>query len=339
MKKARRLFKGILLSFLSLGALSSCADKLYDDKKQSDPVSTATIEKVNSLTEDQIKIDYVPLDSPNKYNVTVTWPSFDGYVRIIDNEKQILNEDTSNEDSFTFENFEGGTQKDYSIETYSKERGLKKDWQLSIKPPRDLVFSGEVYLQENFISAADRVFILDNTTIYSMNFDMTLNFSKLYLGNNSKIAAFPTGLKAAEQTSGRSSGHIKFSGKVAKGKLKVTLNSEEGGNGATGGISCFGGWIRDVCEGGSGGDSGKLGALVIELEDASVFYLESEILRPKGGIVGQKYSGDLNGVCIQHPSNIDSLPNCKVVPRVGTDANGGSICTKFGIGASYACKE
>ncbi|MBC7429990.1 MAG: hypothetical protein H7336_15355 [Bacteriovorax sp.] len=323
---------GFLLLFLF-----GCSD-MYQQQSEPPPAQ-APIIRVKSLAENQIKSEYIAKESANKYDVLVSWPPFEGHVKILDN-KKIINEETTAESSFLIKDVEGGLDSTFDVETYDPEKGLTKEFKLIVKPPKDLVFNGDVYLTSDLTNTAARVFINDNSSIYTMNFNLDLNFTKLYVGSNSKIQSFPTGSKAGPSQSGRSAGNVRLQGQKIIGDLTMNMNSEAGGNGLTGEILCRGGWIISKCEGGPGGNSGALGIFTVELEDWTDFSFNPTFERSPGGTPGGKFSGNLNGVCVAEPSNSARLDKtCAVPATVGAGASGGSICIKYGAGAAYECKN
>lgn len=329
-----KYFKGLLLSFV---VLSGCG-KLYETNQEGQAVAKP-LTKVRSISENEFTIKYIPEEAANKYSVLVSWPPFEGHVRLM-KEKAILNEETTQESSFLIKDAEGGLEASFTVETYNPERGITKKFELTVKPPKDLVFSGTTILNSDLSNIAERIFLTDNSTIYLMNFNLDLKFSNLYLGSNSKIQSFPDGAKASMSQSGRSSGNLKLEGKSIVGNLTLKMNSEAGGDGYVGEVMCRGGWMIRKCNGGPGGNSGALAVFQIQIEDWSSFTLNPFFERSPGGQLGNQYSGDLNGICSREPTNSDRLFKiCDIVPTNGTPATGGAICTKLGTGGNYECKN
>lgn len=327
-----------LVIFLSIVIWLFGCDKLYDENPEEAVISSPVI-KVQTLSEDQFNIKYIPQNVANKYSVLVTWPSFSGHVRLI-KDKVILNEQDTEKSSFLIIDIDGGIETTFSVETYNPERGLTKDFKIIAKPPKDLIFDGTVYLSSNVFEVADRIFLNENSTIYLLDFDLNLKFSSLYVGANSKIQSFPSGARAFTGQAGRSSGNLNLEGHKIIGTLTLNMNSEGGGDGAEGEVLCHGGRISRTCEGGSGGNSGVLGSFNVELEDWSQFSFRPALERSIGGVKGGKFTGNLNYSCNKEPTSPERVfKTCEIVPVDGKPATGGTICIKYGIGAPYECKN
>ena len=337
-----KTFKFITLIIINLH-LASCSEKLFEEKpvQATDKVVVEEV-RLKSLSRDNVKIEYTPTNRPNIYNVGLSWPKFEGEIRIKDSEKKYIPTENEDMNTFVLPGLEGGVERLYYLETFKPESNLYSEIELKIMPPKDLVLSGEIILKENTTFIAETIFIADDTKIHNNVYNLEIIFSKLILGKNVVISPYPINQKAALDTIGRDGGNIKIQGEQAFGNLYVYMNSEAGGDGSTGGISCRSGWVVSMCEGYLGKNSGKIGTAVIEIDNSNDLILTSQILKMAGGSAGAKFPGvgkDAARFCGDNPHHVIDPKICNVAPISGFAATGGKICFKSSSESQYECKQ
>lgn len=333
---------GILVSAAIM--ICGCSDKMFDNPElKPDPV----IEKVTVLSRNLIQIKYQPTFAPNRYDAQITWPAFDGIVKFYDEKKTSLTEEPIRSNEFTIEDLEGGTERTFILETLSKDKLMRTQIELTLLPPKDVVFSENFSATKNLDVVAGRIFISDNVTILSNEFCLNFEFNELILGNNVKFYNFEPNAKAAPESNGRNGGCVKLKGKSAKGFLKIFSNSEQGGDGVLGFPRCLGTHEAECyydCWGTNGGHSGRRGTFQIDLETSDNFDFDFKILEIPGGVRGEKNPSltrkQRSDTCVAFKGNgRERYLKCDVEPTAGSDAMGGKICFKIKTGNNYECIE
>lgn len=342
-----KLFIVILISI----NLFSCADKLFENKNQN-PINNQDV-TLKILSRENIKITYLATNKSNTYNVELAWPGFDGLVNIREeNSEKYINDEPIRSNKFLIKDMLGGAEVTYILETYNSERNLRKQIGLKLLPPKDLVLSGVVSINQDTKYIYDKVIISDNTEIYSNHFNLDIEFNELVIGNNVIVTHFPLNKIAMANTPGRDGGSITINGRKAYGYLKIILNSEKGGNGQLGFPQCLDpigtGMMKD-CYGNSGGNTGKRGNLYINLEDSTHFDYIFEFQNIEGGLRGEKQTNldprQRFKICEDWKKNIttelikERYNKCEIESVNGLPASGGRLCTKLNKGSDYDCKE
>ncbi|MFZ3229915.1 MAG: hypothetical protein WA160_06910 [Pseudobdellovibrio sp.] len=324
--------------------VSSCSKESLFEKQETLPaeVKVNENEKKESISQDQIKVKIVGIpDQPNKYQVQFTWPEYDGYVRIFDGQK-VLNENQTEGTSFVIDDIDGGSVLNLIVEVYGKTIKSRETSNIKLNIPKDLVLSGEIYIQDNTIKSASRIFIAENTVIYNQQFNLEYDFDELHVASGVVFQNFPTGAKASDSIDGRSGGYVKLIGKLGVGKVQFVSNSEIGGNGINPPPRCQMSRSDDPqiekvidCFGGSGRSSGHRGSFSVSLETNGGLEITSQILDVIGGGFGaasnitRKYC-DINNF---------NPPECLTPGVNGSAATGGQICSKLSSSDQTVCYE
>lgn len=336
--------KNLFSYLLSAIALSGCLkiSKKSDSAKAQEFREPQQLELVDVLSRHQVKMTYIPTTKPNIYDVELNWPRFNGVITILNDKKELLSRELTSQDEFLIQDLEGGLEKTIYLQTYKPATNLFTEIELKIMPPKDLVLSGTLVLRENTTLVANRIFITNDTKIHNTSHNLEITFSQLILGKNVLISPYPIDQRALPDTIGSDSGNIKIQGDQAYGNLTVYMNSEGGGNGSQGGVSCRSGWVEAMCQGYVGKNSGKVGSAIIELVDSTNLVLTNQVLRMPGGVGGAKYPGqgkDAAKICGNTPHSVIEANICNTPPVAGASATGGKICFKSSRESSYECKE
>lgn len=330
--------------------VTGCSDDLFEQKN--DQVTTQEM-KMSILSRKMINIEYIPSGMPNRYDAIVTWPAFKGTVKVLDSDQKNLSEYPVTDNHYTVRNLEGGQDVTINLETYSSDRQTKSVIELSLLPPKDIVFNQSFSLSENQEFTAGRVFILDQVKIYTNEFCLRLNFNELIIGSDVEAYHFLQNQKASAETNGKRGGCLELVGKRASGFIKFKINSEAGGDGIGGLPRCLGTHAAEVfydCYGTSGGSSGQRGQFLIELENSNEFDYDFDFLEVLGGLQGAKNPEftpqQRSKICVdwikrnpQGPFWVERYKSCDRVSAAGKSASGGKICFKLNKEASYECVE
>ena len=127
-----------------------------------------------------------------KYSVILKWPEIkNSTVRIFhsgdDQGTEVF------ENSFVMQNKMGGQSEKIRIEHYDSITEKRKSVvTLEIKPPEDIVFSGQNVLSEDFIKTAERLFILADARIYVQQFNLKIKANKIISEDGALFTNFPS---------------------------------------------------------------------------------------------------------------------------------------------------
>lgn len=351
MQKKQCFLKGVLLSILVTAqvGLSGCSESLMDKPKNQEQVQ---IEKIKTLSRGQIKIEYTPTQTPNVYSAVLTWPTFDGAIKIRNSENTYVTNDLIVENQFDINNLTGGNEVKYFFETLSKERAQKSEIELTLLPPKDLVLTGVLSLTKDENYTFGRVFLSDDLRIYTNQFRINIKFNTLFIGKNVALLNFPLDKKAAQNTEGLSGGSATLSGENAFGFLKIYINSEFGADGEKGFPRCISFATEEFwhdCFGTNGRNSGARGSFYIELNGNENFDFSYDFVEVRGGVAGEKtinidrYQRDK--ICrdwqkiTPTSSYSERFKTCDIASTSGSSASGGKICLKLNKDSNYECTE
>lgn len=326
-----------------------CSDKMFD--KAEEPLTEPQIERVKVLSKNLIKVSYTPTSTPNVYNADLTWPNFDGSIKILNSENKYLNYEPITKNNFTITNLQGGDESTYVIETYNQDQNVKRQIEIKLLPPKDLVVTGVLTATKNDSITYGRIFMTDGSKLFSNEFIFQVNFNELVIGNNVEIGNFAVNQRAPLDADGRNGGILQLRGKKITGQVKININGEHGGNGSEGQYRCYSDWDDVDCNGLNGKNAGARGRIEITLEESSRndFFPEPTFYDATGGVAG--ISSAQNGkpnkqkrlecmAWINGKNKPIPKPYCLITPKNGTGvSNGGSICIKFNKDTDYECIE
>lgn len=326
-----------------------CSDKMFDNAEE--PPTEPQIERVKVLSKNLIKVSYTPTSTPNVYNADLTWPDFDGSIKILNSENKYLNYEPITKNNFTISNLQGGDESTYVIETYNLDQNVKRQIEIKLLPPKDLVVTGVLAARKNDSITYGRIFLTDGSKLFSNEFILQVNFNELVIGNNVEIGNFSVDQRAAIDTDGRNGGILQLRGKKITGQTRININGEHGGNGSEGQFRCYSDWDSTDCNGLSGKNAGARGRIEITLEESNenTFFPEPLFLDGTGGSAGRSSAQNGKTPSQKHFECADWLskknkpipkPYCNVLPKNGAGvSNGGSICIKFNKDTDYECIE
>ena len=342
----RNEFHSAILVGAAIIGLSSCSDKMFTPPQ---PATEAAVEtpKVSVLSRNLIETRYKPTSSPNRYDAQIKWPSYDGSIRLFDEKKVSLSDEAIKSNEFNIEGLEGGVERIFILETQNKDKTMRTQIELLLLPPKDLVLGQSLNADQDLNVTAGRIFISDNVTIFTNDHCLSFEFNELIVGNNVKIYNFEPNTKAVTEKNGRNGGCFKLKGKTAKGFIKFFSNSEQGGDGVPGFPRCLGTHAAEVfydCFGTNGGNSGKRGSFLLELENSSNFDFDFKILDVAGGARGEKNPSltphDRTKICLAFKGDgRQRYLTCDIESIKGNDAAAGKMCFKLKTGVDYECIE
>lgn len=341
------------LPIAALMLLTSCSEKMFDPPPvAAEPVVEAP--KVSVLSRNLIETKYQPTATPNRYNAKIKWPAYEGTIKFYDEKKVSLTEEPIKSEEYVIQGLEGGTERTFILETLSKDKNSRTQIELLLLPPKDIILGQNISATQDLSILAGRIFIADNVTILTNDRCLSFEFNELIIGNNVSVYNFDPSTKAPQEKNGRDGGCLKLKGKSATGYIKFFSNSEQGGDGFLGFPRCEGTHATEIywdCYGTNGGNSGKRGSFLLELENATNFDFDFKILDVLGGLRGEK-NPNLNAhertkICSAHIENYKTNPNyirerhfkCDVAPTAGLNATGGKMCFKLKLGMDYECIE
>lgn len=295
---------------------------------------------------------------PNKYSVILKWPELkNSTVRIFhsgdDQGTEIV------ENSFVMQNKLGGQSEKIRIEHYDSVTQKRKSVvTLEIKPPEDIVFSGQRVLSDDLIKTAERLFILADARIYVQQFNLKIKANKIISEDGAIISNFPIESKADLERAGLSGGLIEIFSAEAVGRLKIVLNGQNGGSGRLGtpDAKIFQGMIihssslvsdstfAPFCPGNTGGQGGKSGSLVFSVDESKDFILLSDIELSKSGP-----SGETNFKCFETHIYPEFKKLCRPINLQKCESNfdshqksdgpSGQMCIKLDQKENFKCSK
>lgn len=345
--------QSIIIFMFSVVCTQSCQEQngLFGEDI---PESRQELElKVNVLSHNNIITQYIPTGTPNRYDAKISWPRFNGTIKLRNSDQSLINDDPISTNQYLVRNLEGGQKRIINFETYNTERTAKSQIEIILLPPKDIVFEQSFALTEDKEISAGRIFILDLVKIYTNQFCFKLKFNELIIGYGVEIYNFAPDQKAASETDGKSGGCFELEGNRAVGVMKLKINSEGGGDGKKGFPRCEGTHAAEIfydCFGTNGASSGLRGNFQIELENSSEFQYDYEFLEVPGGARGAKdvdlTTKQRTEVCSawlnpRKPAEvmIARHKSCDVASKDGERAIGGKICVKLSKDSNYECSQ
>lgn len=330
------------LIFIAAVLFVGCKEtKLFEEKKKIE---------LKQLNTNELKIKYLGQDEPNKYDVQLNWAPSSGFLVLKKNEQSFFDSSrVSNTNSYIFKNLIGGTKYSVVADVYSAEGSLVESTVLNINVPLDFVLSGTVQLDKTQELNYQRVFIEDEATIYTMQYDLKIAAVELIAGNNTRIQNFPDNNHANFELKGLDAGNIEIRALIAKGELEIIQNSQIGGAGYQGTpkFTTCEPMITEreppictdinhkACAGTNGGNSGKLGDLKFFADQSDDLSLKYKKIYVSGGPAGPHG----NNAIKDYPVKSKGDEQCDVAPISGTPAFGGTSCVILSRSDIYDCQQ
>lgn len=351
------------LSILVL-AFTACMKVTKKGEAENNKAETQVEQRMPDVKSDQnldlsdFQVLYSGEKEPNKYSVILKWPEIkNSTVRIFhsgdDQGTEVF------ENSFVMQNKMGGQSEKIRIEHYDSITEKRKSVvTLEIKPPEDIVFSGQNVLSEDFIKTAERLFILADARIYVQQFNLKIKANKIISEDGALFTNFPSDSSADLEKSGLSGGLIELFSTEAVGRLKIVLNAQNGGRGRLGTPEAkiidgmilrpdtivSGSTLLQFCPGNSGGQGGKSGSLVFSVDESRDFILLSDIELSKPGL-----SGETNFKCFEthiysefkkicRPVNLQKCESTFDLYQK-SDGPSGQMCIKLDQKENFKCSK
>lgn len=332
----RKLFTFLL--GISLFNTISCAVELKDKNKLENPPSAVTpktsFEPNTSVVENsfQVKFQLKGTDSPNQYEVELSWSSTDGNVRVF--ERGVLKGGVSGQEgAFTDSNLLGGSKVSYVVEHLNLEGQLLGVVSQTIEIPKDLLLEGDISLSAREKFEAHRVFLARNLNLRTFHHDLVIIAKELW-SDGGLISNFPTGAVAVREGNGRSGGMVTIFSEKATGSLRVILNGENGGDGRDGVRGPI--MQHPGCAGTNGGQGGNSGSLNIKFQEGRQFVVAIEVLVGGAGKAGRR-----GFVSSQTPPSLAVHLPCHRDAPEGKDGQAGiqgQICLQLAHDSPFVCK-
>ena len=352
---------GLSIMVLAFSACMKVTKKGETENSTTENQIEETRLKLNSdqsLAQNDIQIIYHGEPEPNRYTVILKWPeSNNSILRVF----HTGDEDglDSVENSLLIKSKIGGKTEKIRIEQLdSITEKRKAAFTIEIKPPEDMVFSGQTILSEDLIKTTERLFIFAAARIYTQQFNLKIKAIKVISEEGALITNFPKESAAPLEQTGLSGGMIEIFSTEAVGRLKIELNGQNGGNGRLGtpdAIS-YNGMVLPAntlvsnsvnihsCPGNRGGLAGKTGSLVFSADVSNNFILLAETELSKAGL-----PGEMTYKCFETHIYPEYKKLCRPLNFQKCESNfdismnkigeSGQICTKLSRSENFKCEK
>jgi hypothetical protein len=305
--------KKIFYSVLMLLTAFACEKKLFDESVVKTPLQDEVIVQEKQLSSDDIKIEYIGQNTPNLYNVRISWENTQGFVVLKKNDQIVFDSSKLGfVKEYLIKNQPGGASFQMTAEAFTKSNEPVDVRDITIEIPKDFVIQGQYVLNSDLVQSSQRMFLV-NAQIYTQSFKLSLDIDQLIVSGPAIVASFPDGSRATTNVFGLNGGSISITAKEAIGNLYVLQNAQNGGNGAPSYSSNSHCWSmtgieREIddppcrsrtCAGTNGTAAGQNGFVNIYVSNSTNFNLNySEIVANGGaaGGAGLNCSGNLSNV-------------------------------------------
>lgn len=210
-------------------------------------------------------------------------------------------------------------------------------------------------LDKDLEIAADEVYLKSNTKIFTNQFNLNINAKLIVIESGALIQTFSNEkMKAPFKTRAIDGGAVHIIANEVVGKLQVTMNGQQGGQGI-GGWNAYegfnGGFIshspHSACAPESGEDSGVSGSFLLETSHSLDFFVNTRMDTAPGGEIGEIHEGlfpwistkDFNLAEYKARFKNFERTNCNIIPTPGKAGRPGQICMKLSDTDRPTCEK
>lgn len=189
---------------------------------------------------------------------------------------------------------------------------------------------------------ADEVRLSSLARIYTNQFKLSIHAKKLIVEQGALIQTFDENhARAWVETAAVDGGTIDIKIAEAEGYLQVFMNGQQGGEGKSGWILSIMG-TTTMCQPNSGWNSGRSGSFFLEADQATHFFITTQMQVAEPGPIGVLENVFVRGPELLKDPSHNKYPrfeNCQNNPVPGKPGSAGQICMRLKADESPQCEK